>query len=78
MEAKEKIHRKVRKERKGKIMKKPIFQLTWGKVFVCAFFFIFFFYPQILLAAELTAREIVKQADSVRSPDTDFSVNVTI
>lgn len=51
--------------------------LTWGKAFVCALFFIFL-YPQIPLAAELTAGEIVKRADSVRSPDTDFSVDVTI
>ena len=51
--------------------------LTWGKAFVCALFFIVL-YPQIPLAAELTAGEIVKRADSVRSPDTDFSVNVTI
>ena len=77
MEAKEKIHRKVRKERRGKVMKRPTFQLTWSKAFVCTLFFIFL-YPQISLAAELTAGEIVKRADSVRSPDTDFSVNVTI
>ena len=75
---KEKIHRRVRKKRRGQVMKRPTFQLTWGKAFVCALFFIFFFYPQILLAAELTASKIVKRADSVRSPDTDFSVNVTI
>ncbi|MBE9573198.1 MAG: hypothetical protein IMF11_21430, partial [Proteobacteria bacterium] len=58
-------------------MKKPTFQLTLGKAFVCALFFIFL-YTQIPLAAELTASEIVVRADSVRSPDTDFSVDVTI
>lgn len=78
MEAKEKIHRKVRKERRGKIVKKTTFWLTWGKALVLLVFLVLLFYPQIFLAAELTAGEIVTRADSVRSPDTDFSVDVTI
>ena len=78
MEAKEKIHRRVRKERRGKIVKKTKFRLTWSNALVLLLFLVLLFYPQIPLAVELSAEEIVARADSVRSPDTDFSVDVTI
>jgi hypothetical protein len=68
----------IRKERRGKVMKRPTFQLTWSNALVLLLFLILLFYPQIPLAAELTAGEIVARADSVRSPDTDFFVDVTI
>lgn len=41
-------------------------------------FFIVIFYPGISPGAELSAPEIVARADSVRNPDSDFSVDVTI
>lgn len=78
MEAREKIHRRVRKKRRGEIVKKTKFRLTWSNALVVLLFLILLFYPQIPLAVELSAEEIVARADSVRSPDTDFSVDVTI
>ena len=59
-------------------MKKPTFQLTHHTAPIFVLFSMFAFCPQIPLAAGLTAQEIVARADSIRSPEADFSVDVTI
>jgi hypothetical protein len=41
-------------------------------------FFIIIFHPGISPGAGLSAQGIVARADSVRNPDSDFSVDVTI
>jgi outer membrane lipoprotein-sorting protein len=62
----------------GHLMRKEMFRLSWQMTAILLLLPIFIPFTQVPLAAELTAQQIVAKADSIRSPESDFSVDVTI